>query len=104
VFYFQSRPTVIAWLLIPLGFGVFIAGAYSVALALGTLPFLKARESIWWLAVAAGLLAGSRLLVRNRSRPKTLWTVGLVLIYLVVMSVVFASTTLVIACKFGDCL
>jgi hypothetical protein len=56
VLHIQLKPTLIAWLLVPLGFSVFVAGAYGVALALGTLPFLKTRESIWWLAVAMGLL------------------------------------------------
>jgi hypothetical protein len=42
VFRIQSKPALIAWLLIPLGFGVFVSGAYGVALVLVTLPFALA--------------------------------------------------------------
>jgi len=79
-------------------------GSIQCGVSYGHSAFLKAGNRSGGLLLRRVVDWWSRLLVRNRARTKRLWTVGLILIYLAVMSAVFAATTFVVACKFGDCL
>lgn len=94
---------IVAWLVVPVAFAVFVNVSYGDALRYGALPFLGLHALRWWASLAIALVLGGACIffAHRRARlAKVLWPIA----YVIVMGVVLAGLHLGIACRWGDCL
>lgn len=94
---------VVAWLVVPLAFALFVYISYGNALRYGALPFVGLHALRWWASFAVALALGSVCMFfayRRARLAKVLWPIA----YVIVMGAVLAGIHLTIACRWGDCL
>ena len=93
----------VAWIVVPAAFALYVTLAYSWSLAKGSLPFLGTHEVRWWIAFISALFVGGICVVSAQRRGgigQVLWPA----VYVVVMAAVLLGAHLTVACIHGDCL
>jgi hypothetical protein len=93
----------VAWVIVPVAFALYVNFAYSWSLGRGTLPFLGAHELRWWIGFVSGLVLGVSCVTLARPRIGVMAMVWPAL-YAIAMAAVLLGTHLAVACGHGDCL
>ena len=93
----------LAWIIVPIAFGIYIFASYRYALSNGRLPYSDGNEWVFWAvygsSLALGVLSIFSTAGGNRG-GKTLFSAC----YLAIMGAVLFLMWFLIACQQGDCL